>query len=684
MMKLRTEPHLLVLGSGDSGKTTFMKQIRIIHGGGYQEYERKAFREHIIENIRDSILRLIAGVKQNSSDDDLGSVKAHLALFNISASQDKISEIVEYYRNEASGNSTVLSPGIAKIVEEVWADQEVQATLLRIDARSISMQDTAGYFLERATKLADPSYLPDQEDILRVRSPTTQITEMCFKIENKMFHFFDVGGQQKHRKQWAPYFDKMHTVLFIVSLASYDQNLVEDPTINRMHDALQLFGDVCNNSLLKHIPVTLFLNKKDLFEKKLETSAIERYFPDFKGKNTLKYGTRYFEKKFRSTIQTKGEEADRAIVTHVTCCTDTTAMGVIIVSVLLLAPRQRSNEIDAQIAADKIVWDRIRSQPRILVLGSGDSGKSTFLKQLKILHGGGFSDDERRAFRVQIIGNIVDAIGGTIAVIRSLGLPIRSADVQAKISSLGDQLAMTSNLKPCEQLSSEMLADIESLWADADFQAAFRECKNLQDTAGYFLSQSAKFASDDYLPTDKDILHARLPTTQITETVFKIDNKFYRFFDVGGQQKHRKQWAPYFDDVHNIVFVASLSSYDQKLVEDPTINRMHDALNLFGQICNSPILKHVSITLMLNKKDIFEEKIKVTPINSFFPDYQGPPELKKGGRFFEKKFLAQNQQPEKRLWTHVTCCTDTKAMEVIIVTVLTTMLAADLKGNGFM
>lgn len=46
----------------------------------------------------------------------------------------------------------------------------------------------------------------------------------------------------------------------------------------------------------------------------------------------------------------------------------------------------------------------------------GDSGKSTILKQIRILHGKGYSIEERRSFKRLVIQNIVD---GTINLIQS-------------------------------------------------------------------------------------------------------------------------------------------------------------------------------------------------------------------------------------------------------------------------
>ena len=39
-------------------------------------------------------------------------------------------------------------------------------------------------------------------------------------------------------------------------------------------------------------------------------------------------------------------------------------------------------------------------------------------------------------------------------------------------------------------------------------------------------------------------------------------------FDVGGQRSERKKWIHVFDTVHVVLFLVSISGYDQVLVED--------------------------------------------------------------------------------------------------------------------
>ncbi|OAJ36147.1 hypothetical protein BDEG_20351 [Batrachochytrium dendrobatidis JEL423] len=325
-----------------------------------------------------------------------------------------------------------LTADIAQIIQKLWADEDIKGAFYS----TTTIQDTAPYFLADPVKFTSLSYKPTDTDILNTRLPTIQVSESIIKLEKNTVHFFDVGGQQKYRKQWIPYFDDVHNIVFVVSISSYDQQLQENSTINRMHDALDLFGNICNAPLLKHTSMTLMLNKSDIFATKIAKSPINKYFPDYKGGNDIKKGYRYFEKKF--ILQ--NQQDNKRISTHITCCTDTKAMDVIISTVLCIIENpinntfskfqtcflrltfiasglesshvstKESQEIEVQLKKDKELYLKTKKEPHLLLLGSGDSGKTTFLRQIKILHGGGFSKEEKRDYLERIATNIFDSI----------------------------------------------------------------------------------------------------------------------------------------------------------------------------------------------------------------------------------------------------------------------------------
>lgn len=65
---------------------------------------------------------------------------------------------------------------------------------------------------------------------------------------------------------------------------------------------------------------------------------------------------------------------------------------------------RKSKEIDKCINRDKTYVKRL---VKILLLGAGESGKSTFLKQMRIIHGQDFDQKAKEEFRATIYSNVI-------------------------------------------------------------------------------------------------------------------------------------------------------------------------------------------------------------------------------------------------------------------------------------
>jgi hypothetical protein len=106
---------------------------------------------------------------------------------------------------------------------------------------------------------------------------------------------------------------------------------------------------------------------------------------------------------------------------------------------------------------------------------------------------------------------------------------------------------------------------------------------------------------------------------------------------------------------------------------------MREALQLFEEIVNSKWFVETPIILFLNKCDLFREKI-VNPrfaLSAYFPDYHGNNTYEDGVEYIEKKFLSLNQTP-KKIFTHVTCCTDTKQIKFVFDSVRQILMRSQL------
>lgn len=159
------------------------------------------------------------------------------------------------------------------------------------------------------------------------------------------------------------------------------------------------------------------------------------------------------------------------------------------------------------------------------------------------------------------------------------------------------------------------------------------------------------------------------------------------------QRNERKKWIHCFDSVTAVIFVASLSEYDQVLFEDATVNRMVEAINLFSEICNAKWFEQSSMILFLNKKDLFQKKITTVDIRHEggdgtpprFLDYTGGHDYEKGKRYITERFCEHNRRVDSsQLTVHVTCATDTGNVRVVFDTCKEAILRRITTGSGFM
>ena len=114
-----------------------------------------------------------------------------------------------------------------------------------------------------------------------------------------------------------------------------------------------------------------------------------------------------------------------------------------------------------------------------------------------------------------------------------------------------------------------------------------------------------------------------------------------------------------------VIFLAAIDEYDTYLeTEDgQTLNRLKESIELFRQIQLQNWLNNTTFILFLNKRDIFEEKIKMSHIMDHFEDFQGfKGEAQAAYEFIRTKF--HKTQPQNRprnktrmIYTHHTTAT---------------------------
>lgn len=384
-----------------------------------------------------------------------------------------------------------------------------------------------------------------------------------------------------------------------------------------------------------------------------------------------------------------------------------------------------------------------KNQIKLLLLGAGESGKSTVLKQLKVLHKGGFTEQEIRQYSQVIWVDTIQSMKILIVQARSLAIPLDCDDrtgtlykykkavlnanalrhidtgvaggnnflgeyvlkyseghrAKRRQNSTGvanssfwqepelvdmDEAMAALNPEQLDEYTRMQVAEaIDMLWKyDKGIQQCFSRSNEfqLESSARYYFEKVYDFANPNYVCNNTDILKGRIKTTGITETDFNINSFKFKVLDAGGQRSERNKWIHCFDNITAILFVVAISEYDQTLFEDERVNRMYETIILFDSLCNSRWFINTPFILFLNKIDLFEHKFSQQSLKRYFPDFQGT-SLEDGIKFFENKFLAINKS-NKPIYIHRTCATDTMSMKFVLSAVTDLIIEDNLRKSG--
>ncbi|KAG8761095.1 hypothetical protein FRC14_007876 [Serendipita sp. 396] len=232
--------------------------------------------------------------------------------------------------------------------------------------------------------------------------------------------------------------------------------------------------------------------------------------------------------------------------------------------------------------------------------------------------------------------------------------------------------------------------DMIAMWSnDASKQILRQRRIRLEESSGFFLDDIARIAKADYMPTDDDILRARLRTVGVQEHKISLESgpekgQDWYIYDVGGARSQRSAWESFFDDVNAIIFLAPLASFDQSLAEDKRVNRVEDSLLLWKSICSSKLLAKVELILFLNKCDILAKKLESgIRLAKFVPSFKDHPNnVETVAKYFRAKFKAIQKEysPTPRMfYGHLTSVTDARSTAIIVANVHEVIVKANLQ-----
>lgn len=318
-----------------------------------------------------------------------------------------------------------------------------------------------------------------------------------------------------------------------------------------------------------------------------------------------------------------------------------------------------------------------RTLQKLLLIGNNGSGTSTIFKQAKILYKATpFSEEERENIKLKIQSNVYGYLGillegrerfedESLIEMRkrksyhksdSIGNTDENDDktiysIGTRLKAFSDWLLKTmvaGNLEAIFPAATREYAPlVEELWNDAAIQATYKrrsELEMLPSVASYFLERAVDILRTDYEPSDVDILYAEgvtssnglacvdfsFPQSEPGDDIDTADlhDSLLRYQLIRVQARglgENCKWLEMFEDVRIVIFCVSLNDYDQYSYDanGSLVNKMMLSQRLFESIVTHPTFEQMDFLLILNKFDLFEEKIERVPLTQcdWFEDF---------------------------------------------------------------
>eukprot|EP01128_Nolandella_sp_AFSM9_P004414 TRINITY_DN1977_c0_g2_i1.p1 TRINITY_DN1977_c0_g2~~TRINITY_DN1977_c0_g2_i1.p1 ORF type:complete len:349 (+),score=94.60 TRINITY_DN1977_c0_g2_i1:156-1202(+) len=320
----------------------------------------------------------------------------------------------------------------------------------------------------------------------------------------------------------------------------------------------------------------------------------------------------------------------------------------------------------------------------VLVAGAAQSGKSTFFKQLQLIHfDNTFTDEQRSEVMKTLRSNLIMGFKELV----------EAADGMKKVkfsSASKESVEFFRQKNPFDAFDDSTSDNATQLWGDKGFKKVWAARDTIPKFSimhlEYLVEHIERISTDDEEPTTEDVLLARKRTTGTNEIEFEFKGKDFRFVDVGGQRSERRHWDQIIDKPDAVVFFASLIDWNLPTVGNAEITKLQESASIWEEVIQMEVFSASFFILMLNKVDLFKEKILRIPLKDTFTNYEGDAEDPDAAAdFIRDYFLARFPEGHaESVQTHVTCALDTAQIKVVFGAMQTAMLERLMSNFGML
>jgi len=306
---------VLLIGTAGSGKSTFSKQMQLIHN---TPLDNNAYKSILLSNVIIGMQERLALMRKFDQELEGEYLRCNRTIADVPPWDAEWTE------------------SFASAIKKLWESKTFNTVHQMSSVHQLQISHLE-YLMQNLDNYLKPEYVPTNDDLLRARQRTTGCNEICFTREKNAWTLVDLGGQFCEREKWASYLGELQNVddvqqklpiafIAFVALDEFDVKSNEEPTKTKFMFSLEVICKFAKIQEAESLLPIVFLNKVDLFEQKLKTesgmSSFKKNFPDFKGA-TFEEASKFIEEYVSKRLDVElGEEKAANIPVKITCVLD--------------------------------------------------------------------------------------------------------------------------------------------------------------------------------------------------------------------------------------------------------------------------------------------------------------------------------------------------------------------------
>ncbi|RKL44949.1 hypothetical protein BFJ72_g3599 [Fusarium proliferatum] len=324
----------------------------------------------------------------------------------------------------------------------------------------------------------------------------------------------------------------------------------------------------------------------------------------------------------------------------------------------------RTRAIDQYLAAES---QQSKRQLKIILFGD-EHEKSLFLKQIRLLEVP-LSNEERADVRAEARRFVASICRECLHIVNEHACKPEWINAHPV---LGRVKEIVSSEDPDDE---EKVESMVNLYCDDELRLALNQFgHNLETIERQFLNSRfphiltcpctangnlskllKRIFAPEYVPTEHDWFHfdQRRLGRVAQEALIHRDNHMLQLLQITDRSTQRRKWIHVLvDDAACLLFICNLAIYDQTLLEDEAINRLHEDLILFSSLANSRWFAQTPFFVILSNVAAFRNKILQSPLSKWLPQFEGGSNGDAALEFIKDRFR-ELAKPDQNIYIHV-------------------------------